>query len=197
MLECNHHQEFREIHKKFDSILRAVKFIVETEVKLMATLDQVLKEVTAEGTQLDSLSTLVSGLEKQVAGALAGATLSPTVQAQVDAVFAQAQQNTTKIATALNSNVPAPAPVPASLAITPSPVQVAVGATQQLAVKDASGVDQTANSSFTSSDSTVATVSPAGLVTAVKTGSAVVKVAQINAAAGATPATGTVNVTVA
>src|ERR1700730_6653838 len=94
--------------------------------KMMATLDQVLAAVTDESTQLDSLSTLIAGLKQQVADALAGTTLPAAVQAKVDAVFAQAETNKGKIATAISANTPAanipppaagpPVPVPAPIA---------------------------------------------------------------------------------
>lgn len=111
MFECNHHQEFREIKEKLDLLLNVGKLIVANEVKLMATIDQVLADVTAESTQIDGISTLIAGLEQQVADALSGATLPPAVQAKVDAVFAQAETNKGKLATALATGAPAtPAP---------------------------------------------------------------------------------------
>jgi ABC-type transporter Mla subunit MlaD len=80
--------------------------------KIMATLDETLSEVTDEGTRLDSLNTMIEGIEKQLADALAGTTLPTAVQEKVDAVFAGLKANSAKIDTALNSNVPAPAPEP-------------------------------------------------------------------------------------
>lgn len=72
---------------------------------IMASLDEVLQDVTDESTKLDSLSTLIAGLKQQVADALAGTTLPPAVQAKVDAVFAGAEANKAKIDAALNANV--------------------------------------------------------------------------------------------
>lgn len=80
----------------------------------MATLDAVLQDVTDEATRLDSLSVLITGLRQQVADALAGVTLSPAVQAKVDAIFTQAEANKGKIDVALNAGVPAPAAPPAA-----------------------------------------------------------------------------------
>lgn len=74
---------------------------------IMATLDQVLADVTAESSQLDSLNALIVGIKQQLADALSGATLPPAVQAKVDAVFTQAEANATKIATAISANTPA------------------------------------------------------------------------------------------
>lgn len=84
--------------------------ILANQEKLMATIDQVLADVTDESTRLDSISTLIDGLKTQLADALAGTTLSPAVQSKVDAVFAAAEANKAKIDKALNTNVPAPAP---------------------------------------------------------------------------------------
>jgi sulfur carrier protein ThiS len=44
-------------------------------------------------------------LKQQVADALSGATLPAPVQAKVDAIFAAAETNKSKIVTALNANV--------------------------------------------------------------------------------------------
>ena len=87
-------------------IYRALRRRLE---KIMATLDQILADVTDEETSLDSISTLIAGLQKQIADALSGATLPPAVQAKVDAIFAAAETNKAKIAAALAANVP-PAP---------------------------------------------------------------------------------------
>lgn len=73
---------------------------------IMATLDDVLKDVTDESSRLDSISTLLDGLKQQLADALAGTTLPPATQAKVDAIFAQAETNKGKIDKALNTNVP-------------------------------------------------------------------------------------------
>ena len=76
---------------------------------LMATLDAVLADVQDESTKLNSLSTFIAGLKQQIADALAGVTLSPAVQAQIDAVFAGVESNKAKVQAALDANVtPAP-----------------------------------------------------------------------------------------
>jgi predicted metal-dependent enzyme (double-stranded beta helix superfamily) len=99
-LFCPQHDEtlLREVLEKQGLILEKVESI-------MATLDEVLQDVTDESTQLDSIGTLVAGLKQQLADALAGTTLPPGVQAKVDAIFTQAEANKAKIATALNANV--------------------------------------------------------------------------------------------
>lgn len=76
----------------------------------MATLDEVLAEVTDETNRLDSIQALIDGINKQLADALAGTTLPTEVQAKVDAVFAGLTTNKGKIDKALNVNVPPPPP---------------------------------------------------------------------------------------
>lgn len=75
----------------------------------MATLDDVLSEVTDESTRLDSIQALIDGIKQQLADALAGTTLPPATQAKIDQVFAGLTANRGKIDKALNVNVPAPA----------------------------------------------------------------------------------------
>lgn len=72
----------------------------------MATLDEVLTSVTAQTTKLDSIAALIAGLKQQLADALAGTTLPPAVQAQVDAIFDAATANAGKIDAALTANTP-------------------------------------------------------------------------------------------
>lgn len=74
---------------------------------MATTLDQILQDVTDESTVIDSISTLIDGLRQQLADALSGTTLPPAVQAKIDAVFAQAETNKTKLANALVVNTPA------------------------------------------------------------------------------------------
>lgn len=72
----------------------------------MATLQQVQDDVTSETTLIAGVGTLITGLQKQLADALSGATLSPAVQAQVDAIFASAESNKAALASALAANTP-------------------------------------------------------------------------------------------
>ena len=70
----------------------------------MATLDQVLADVTAESTQIDGVMTFIQGLQAQIA-ALPGIT--PAMQTQIDAIFAGAEANKAKLAAAIVANTPA------------------------------------------------------------------------------------------
>ncbi len=96
---------------RLDNLDRTTQAILANQEKIMATLDEVLTDVTDEGTKLDSLSALIAGLKQQIADALAGTTLPPAVQAKIDAVFAGVEANKAKVQAALDANVP-PAPTP-------------------------------------------------------------------------------------
>jgi hypothetical protein len=73
----------------------------------MADLDAVLADVTEEDTIIDSVITLLNGVEQQLKDALAGATISPAVQAKIDAVFDKVEASKTKLSAALVANTPA------------------------------------------------------------------------------------------
>lgn len=90
------------------SILSKLDALHSQGVKIMASLDDVIQDMTDESTAIDGLSALVAGLKQQVADALAGTTLPPAIQAKVDAVFAAAEANKAKLAAALAANVPTP-----------------------------------------------------------------------------------------
>jgi hypothetical protein len=97
-------------------VLGAVQQLTAQGVKQMATLDEVLTDVTDETTQIGSLSVLTAGLKQQLADALAGTTLPPAVQAKVDAVFAGVESNKAAVVKAINDNTPA-----AVVPVTPAP----------------------------------------------------------------------------
>lgn len=94
-------RRLRRIEQKVDWVLHKLDLILELELIIMPTLDEILVDVTAEEGKIDSLSVLITGLRQQVMDALSGATLSPAVQAKVDAVFSQAEKNKGKIDAAL------------------------------------------------------------------------------------------------
>lgn len=74
--------------------------------EIMATLDDILADVTAEKTAISGLADLITGLKKQLTDALSGAVLLPAVQAKVDAIFAEAEARKAELAAALAANVP-------------------------------------------------------------------------------------------
>ena len=101
-------------HHTNDATLRRVEQLLEI---LMATLDDVLAEVTKETDEIGSITALINGLRQQVADALASQTIPPPLQAKVDAIFAAAVANNATIVQALN----APGAAPAAPAATPAP----------------------------------------------------------------------------
>ena len=70
-------------------------------VQIMATLQQVADDVAGEKTVIEGISTLIDGLQTQLAAALSGTTIPPAVQAQIDQVFADAEANKASLAAAL------------------------------------------------------------------------------------------------
>ena len=76
--------------------------IIISQEHIMATLDDIVADVTAETTAIASVATLIQGLRDQIANA----GLTPADQAKVDAIFAAAEANKAALATALDANVP-------------------------------------------------------------------------------------------
>ncbi len=83
-----------------------VEALIKQGDLIMATLQEVLDDVTSERTVIDSVLTLITGLQQQLADALAGVNLTPAQQAAVDAVFAKVEENKTALGTALTANTP-------------------------------------------------------------------------------------------
>jgi predicted choloylglycine hydrolase len=106
-----------EVLQRLDQLAAAVSTLQATMVTQgafqMATLDELLQDVSDESTQIDSLATLTAGLKQQLQDALSGASLPPAVQAKVDAVFAAVDANKGKVVDAINANTtPATPPTP-------------------------------------------------------------------------------------
>jgi len=95
---------------------------------MAVTLQDIITEISTQATLIGSVQTLVAGLKQQLADALAGTTLPPAVQAQVDAIFAAAEANNAALTQAVTANTPAAAtPVSAegtSTVVTPPPVVI-------------------------------------------------------------------------
>jgi hypothetical protein len=77
----------------------------------MATLQQVQDDLTATKTALDSLDGAITSLQQQLAAVLSG-QLPPAVQAQVDAIFAQAEDTKAKALDDLAKAQPVTPPTP-------------------------------------------------------------------------------------
>jgi hypothetical protein len=90
---------------------RLVRHILQLMEKLMATIDETLAAVTRSGDRLDSLIVYVEGLRAQLDEALKDVSIPPDVQAKIDAIFQEAEENVAKTDRALNTNVPPATPV--------------------------------------------------------------------------------------
>ncbi len=89
-----------------NEMLRLLREIHSQNGKIMASLQDIIDDVSAETTAIGSLTDLVAGLKQQLADALSGVNLPPAVQAKVDAIFAGVDANKQKILDALAANVP-------------------------------------------------------------------------------------------
>ena len=86
------------------AVIEKLSILFTNMESIMASLDEVITAVAAEGTKIDSLTTLTAGLKQQLMDALAGVTLPPAVQAKVDAVFANVTANAQKVSDAIDAN---------------------------------------------------------------------------------------------
>lgn len=103
-----------EILGALSDIADSIHALTQQGVTTMATLDDLVQKVSEQSGTIASLQTFVSGLEQQIADALAGVTLPPAVQDKVDQVFAQLGSNTQAIADAIDNDPNTPAtPTPA------------------------------------------------------------------------------------
>ena len=85
-------------------INKKLNLLLEKEIEMAKTLDDILANVAENETLLSGLSTMISGLREQLAVALND--LSPEQQAKVDAIFAEIDKNQEKMIAAMATNVP-------------------------------------------------------------------------------------------
>ena len=84
-----------------------------TKEAIMASIDDIIADVTEETTTIGSLDTAIKGLQQMLADALANETIPPAVQAKIDSVFATVEANKAALAQAMTDSVP-PSPPPAA-----------------------------------------------------------------------------------
>ncbi len=77
--------------------------ITKLRSDVMATLDEVLEEVRSQTSKIDSINTLADGIRPQLADVLGG-TLSPEMQAKVDAIFDAVKMNSAKLVETIDEN---------------------------------------------------------------------------------------------
>lgn len=80
--------------------------ILENQEKIMASIDDLVAAATQESNDEDSVLAVLVTIQKQLADVLSGATLPPDVQTKVDALFAEAQANSAKLAAAIATPAP-------------------------------------------------------------------------------------------
>lgn len=137
--------------------------------KIMADIDVILQDIADQSTIEDSILTLIQSLVD-----------NQNNPAKLKTIIAALDQNKAKLVKAVQIGTPQ---ANNTLTISPSPLSVGVGATAQVKVVDSTGADLTGSSTYSFPDGTVATVSPAGVVTGVAAGTATLSVAN-GAAAG-------------
>lgn len=91
--------------EKLDCIIGLLQAILAKEMKMSATLDEVLSDVQDESTVIDSVETLLKGLSDQLAAAIA-ANDPAKIQAVKDAIDA----NKARLAAAVVAGTPAAIP---------------------------------------------------------------------------------------
>ncbi len=101
-----------EVGIRLDRMEKSLTLLNAKVDELMATLDDVLKDVQDEKTAIGGLSDLISGLKQQLADVLSGTVLTPAVQAKVDAIFAEAEARKAELAAALSANTGPVPPTP-------------------------------------------------------------------------------------
>ena len=88
----------------------------------MAKLQDIADDIVAEKTVIEGISTLIDGLEKQLADALANSGITPEVQAQIDSIFAGAEANKAALAAALLKGTTPVVPTTVPPVVEPPPV---------------------------------------------------------------------------
>jgi hypothetical protein len=152
--------------------------IERKEGEIMAkvlTLDDILARIQSQGTVEDSIKVLVDSL-----------VAAKNDPAKLAAIVSALDGNDAKLAAAILSGTPA---APSGPTVIPASVSVSNGSSVQLSVDDANGTDITASASYSSDDDTTASVTPQGLVTGNKIGTATVTVTDANGNATKVPVT--------
>lgn len=98
-LDIYHHHD--EHSGRMERVLLG-KILNKLEI-VMRTLEETLAAVEAETSSIQSISTLLAGIKKQLDDALGGA-LTPSQQMRVDAIFNRATENKTAIDAAIKAN---------------------------------------------------------------------------------------------
>ncbi len=98
-LEIHHHHHYDHA----DRLEHLLVTILKQQEQIMRTLEETLAAVEAETGSIQSISTLLAGIKKQLDDALGGA-LTPSQQMRVDAIFNKATENKSAIDAAIKAN---------------------------------------------------------------------------------------------
>ena len=98
--------DLSEVHKKLDQI-------IEKEIKIMATIQEVVALIKPLKSKVEGLNVLMDTMRKQIADLLAAAGGIPAeVQTAIDEVFTDAKALSDEITVAIDENVPPVPPEP-------------------------------------------------------------------------------------
>ncbi len=87
-------------------VLSLVEALTAKVTSMAKTLDDLVAQVEAQSTVVDSLVTLLNGIKQKLDDALSGTTLPPAVHAKVDAIFEADEATTQKMKDAILANTP-------------------------------------------------------------------------------------------
>lgn len=97
-------QVLMAIAEKLSVVIALEAANLATETETMASIDELKREVEEQTTVIDGAVAAIAGLKQQVADALAGAGVD---QATIDALTAQIDSQTNKLANAIAANTDA------------------------------------------------------------------------------------------
>lgn len=94
--------------RRLDAIISIARNISTKQDAILMTLQDIVDDVAAEATAIDSLVVFIKGLQDQIA-AIPGIT--PAMQAQIDGIFASVEKNKASVMAAMAPAVVEPPPV--------------------------------------------------------------------------------------
>jgi hypothetical protein len=86
-----------KLQATLNEMLGLLKLTLEKENRIMATLEDIMEEISSQTTRIDGLNTLVDGIRTQLLAILEGTVIAPLVQAKIDTLFTQLKAQGAKI----------------------------------------------------------------------------------------------------
>lgn len=108
---------FPEILKRLERIEILLATLIGQGKIIMASITDLQNAVAQETTLENSIEALVTGLQTQLAAALANQTVPPDVQAAIDSTFATVQSNIAGLTASVAANTPAAPPVTSTASV--------------------------------------------------------------------------------